>query len=341
MRRRTTRNEQKEEKEKETENQQATELDDYQQIVSQFLNKMSNISIINQGTINICLPIFQPSGETTSVAFDILTATETHGVKRHQITSGDKKQRIDPMNDTFQFGSRSHSQKETEHNTQKSNRRNQNENKSLPINHSMDIHGKVNIVDPNSIYQTEGLIRTTKTIDVRDVVDIYKELLSKWTSLDGCEVIYDSLVDGLSASAFNFCCHEKQNLMVIVITSMGNIFGSFSSIPFPSEINGQKEINDDPNFFVFSLINPMRFKVKSKKNCGIVVFPNYSKEWIFATKNCFSLRLNNKSAMSDKFLEFYTPVEKYSDPIENDLFVMGVFPETFELSKVIVLEWKD
>ncbi|BFU25871.1 hypothetical protein EHI8A_008000 [Entamoeba histolytica HM-1:IMSS-B] len=247
--------------------------------VDSFLHKISGLSILNYGTINICVP---------PLPNQISTEKQTVPLQNEIITEGGGgiKRKINPVSD-------------------KKKKKQKN------------------------------------IINIATLIELNKELFVNWTKLNEYELIYDSKVDGFSSVALNGCICGKENIMVIIITKHGYVFGSFNSLKLPIPKKTEEWVKNDPNFFVFTLSNPkktspIQFFLKDKTADGLNISPNTSKKWIIATNACFGIKQVDGCYISNSFVQYYN----IPNGITEDIFVGSHYPQTYDVSKVIALQWK-
>ncbi len=79
------------------------------------------------------------------------------------------------------------------------------------------------------------------------------------------QLIYRASKDGFNPSSFHAKCDDKPNLLVIIKSDNGNVFGGFTEQSWSLKFNDKS----DPNAFLFSLINldnkPLKMKCNNSK----------------------------------------------------------------------------
>ena len=125
--------------------------------------------------------------------------------------------------------------------------------------------------------------------------------------------------------------------MFLVITTGGCVFGSYSNLAIPVQSSKKKYtyLLNDPDFFVFSLVNdthddPQKF-TRKKPGKTICVWSDNQK-CIFSVKRFFRLARRGPSAVDKKFKSDYVPV-----PTRKHYHFTG--SSSFEPSKIVVLQW--
>ncbi|KAL7715505.1 TLDc domain-containing protein [Entamoeba marina] len=231
----------------------------------------------------------------------------------------------------------------------------------LSNHHGLTIinHGTINITIPELNSQppssSSSLIRPPpfnvnpppkrkKTVqselDTQSILEQNKSLLVGWTTKQKYTLIYDSDVDGLNASSFNNIICKKRDIMCLIVTKDGYLFGCFSSAQIPEPKSDEVWIQNDPNFFVFTLTNPhhtqpMMFKLRKNDSSSFLVAPNDSRKCIFATDMCFTLKANGKVKFTPKFQENY----EVPSEVNVDVFT-GKYSPPIEISKLMVVHWE-
>ena len=107
--------------------------------------------------------------------------------------------------------------------------------------------------------------RTNKTdstiLTSRQITELIKVCeFEKETKL---ELIYRGSRDGFGADVFHAKCDRKLKTLTIVKSTNGNIFGGFTSVDWTPVVGGYK---NDPNAFLFSLVNQDNQPIKLKYN---------------------------------------------------------------------------
>ena len=85
-------------------------------------------------------------------------------------------------------------------------------------------------------------------------------------------LIYKAIQDGFKSSDFHSKCDDKPNTLIIIKSINGNVFGGYTEQTW-NHTDGYK---NDPNSFIFSLINKLNktIKVKSTKDFSIYCINN-------------------------------------------------------------------
>jgi hypothetical protein len=108
-------------------------------------------------------------------------------------------------------------------------------------------------------------------------------LNQKWS------LIYRASQDGFEAENFHSKCDNKPNTLVIIKSINGNVFGGYTEQSWLSTNNWK----DDPNSFIFSLVNQdyIPLKMKWSKGFGIYCNKNNGPAFGFGT----DLKIANRS----------------------------------------------
>ncbi|EKE39408.1 hypothetical protein ENUP19_0121G0125 [Entamoeba nuttalli] len=78
--------------------------------------------------------------------------------------------------------------------------------------------------------------------------------LREWTGLSNYFILYDSDEMPFDRRSFQRVIYGRNNVMGLVITSSGEVFGSFHPTTLPQEDNDNEWVNDN-NYFVFKINN--------------------------------------------------------------------------------------
>ncbi|KAL7711647.1 TLDc domain-containing protein [Entamoeba marina] len=169
----------------------------------------------------------------------------------------------------------------------------------------------------------------------------YFDYLSQWTSKNTFHVIYDSETYELSSRAINSTTKGLTDIIFLVETTDGNVFGSYTGTRVPSvkHIENNTFFGKDSSFFVFTLKNPHNTKPQKimKRDCNkTMMFWNESNEFdaIISAILCFRISGTGKSMIMSQFSEFYEDLTGIGD----DLFTGCHEPDTFSLNRLVVLK---
>ncbi|KAL7716900.1 TLDc domain-containing protein [Entamoeba marina] len=183
---------------------------------------------------------------------------------------------------------------------------------------------------PKSVAQTTP---TTTTTQVNNST-AEPELLKRWTGMRDFKVVYESDLSTLELANFNASICGKPNLMLIITTTDGYVFGSFSSITIPQPLHWVKK---DAGHFVFTLVNPhgvppTRF-FPNKPGNSIYIFQNDYMISVIAVQGSFKINMRSESVYSSRFPAFYGDTTGKGA----SLFVSN--PDKFEVKSIKALEF--
>ncbi|ELP88312.1 hypothetical protein EIN_227250 [Entamoeba invadens IP1] len=174
--------------------------------------------------------------------------------------------------------------------------------------------------------------------NINGVTESMVTSLESWTTKKRRRLVYDSsMMDFSKESFYNAVC-GLSNIMTLVVTDKGYVFGAFhSSIPNPPT-QGSKTFHDN-NFFIFTLINAdnipqEKFFKKSSLETMYLDSLSMSVESIYTISRGFTLKKKG-SSFSPYFASFYQ-IEKRRG---SKFFVGSVEPETFEVARLVAIEW--
>ncbi|ELP93450.1 protein NUF1, putative [Entamoeba invadens IP1] len=180
----------------------------------------------------------------------------------------------------------------------------------------------------------ENIVRSSSDV----ILDYFKETLCEWVGKRNFNVILDEKFANLTTNRINETICLKGNLMIIAITTSGFVFGSYNSMTFPiAPKKRYSYLNNDQNFFIFSLFNrnhdePQRFKRK-KNGKTVCVWSEGDKKTMFSVKRFYRIHKTGRSEILKKFVLEYQNV-----PETKHLYFTG--EGTFDLSRLVVLRWE-
>ncbi|GAB1224452.1 hypothetical protein ENUP19_0203G0002 [Entamoeba nuttalli] len=201
-----------------------------------------------------------------------------------------------------------------------------------------DMEKTIDKIAKNANKEVTPVIETQPVI-TKYFYEPYLDILKKWTNKEICQVVYDSINDGLTAHTINHAIEMKSNIMILVKTDKGEIFGSYNTTQVPkSEDSGYGfYINKDMNFFMFSLKGNIKAPTKITKKdkvYSLKVYSNDNDEWVIGTHCGFYVGASRNSFISNKLKMFY------DGDITSDSLTGSHFPTTFDVSQVIAIQWK-
>ncbi|EDR27855.1 hypothetical protein EDI_028110 [Entamoeba dispar SAW760] len=170
----------------------------------------------------------------------------------------------------------------------------------------------------------------------------YLKQLSEWTNKTVSNIIYDSNINDNFNEVIISKGKNLNNLMFVIETDGGNIFGSYHTIipPKPSQW-----VIRDKNHFVFSLLNP--YGTKPIKFTPIIdeCYPLWvykSTPGLFCIQSFCHISTNKHCYINSRGWSGKSFNEMYNDTVGKDgkLFTKIVFPSHFGLKRLVVLTWK-
>ncbi|ELP92179.1 hypothetical protein EIN_381460 [Entamoeba invadens IP1] len=190
---------------------------------------------------------------------------------------------------------------------------------------------------------------TAKVINNNDVLGFESEkatcpqrlnsmdLLSEWTGLTRSLKIYDSEIDELESNALWKKVQGRKNVMFVVVTNTGDVFGSFHGI-LPEKQGAW--VREDKDQFIFSLDNnqgyqPTKFKPKSMTHQLLSIAKKNQKQKMFWISDAFRINSEDKSYISSSFSRFYEDTT-HSD---GNIFTGSVYPLTFSVVSCVAFQW--
>ena len=147
-----------------------------------------------------------------------------------------------------------------------------------------------------------------------ELLEEYQHHIENWTGLYDLTPIYDTKEDDDSSSAINRSICGRKNLLIVVSTEEGYLFGTFIEKEVPHPKSTIQLVKDGPKNCVFTLKNsfgtePTALRLKKKKGETLGIFPNSESEGMLSVKKCFSLyRKGTKESKVHPYLN-----RKYND----------------------------
>ena len=167
----------------------------------------------------------------------------------------------------------------------------------------------------------------------------FQKKIVEWTNKCSYRMVYRSTRDGLNARSLNARICGKSNILLIVLTSKGYVFGSYSSktIPMPPNV-GDVHVGNDDEFFVYSFNNPhgiLPIKIQKKNHStSLKIYSNKERSYVIGVDCCFYIRANCPCHIPLNFAENYEDTTGKG----NLLFVDCVYPEKFALQELLAVE---
>ena len=95
----------------------------------------------------------------------------------------------------------------------------------------------------------------------------FLNILNEWTGNKEFQLIYRGSRDGMTHKDYHNKCDNKEKIIILIKSDKGNIFGGYASKSWKIE---HFSYQDDPNCFLFSLINmyntkPKKFQIKNSQ----------------------------------------------------------------------------
>ena len=147
-----------------------------------------------------------------------------------------------------------------------------------------------------------------------ELIEEYHQYIESWTGLYELTPIYDTKQDDDSTSTINRSICGRKNLLILIKTDEGYLFGTFIEKEVPHPKSSLQFVKDGPKNCVFTLKNsfgtdPTGLRLKKKKGETLGVFPNSEREAILTVKKCFTLY--RKGEKESKVHPFFN--RKYND----------------------------
>jgi hypothetical protein len=145
-------------------------------------------------------------------------------------------------------------------------------------------------------------------------------------------LIYRASKDGFEATNFHSKCDNKPNTLTIIKSTNDNVFGGYTE----QKWNQIVYYKDDPNSFLFSLINKLNKpkKIKWSKNNGICCSISNSPVFGGGHDLCIADKSNTNTNSCSNLGLFYTHSDYEYESNEAKSFLAGSF--NFQVSEIEV-----
>lgn len=144
-----------------------------------------------------------------------------------------------------------------------------------------------------------GTLKLESINDMKSAVLNYEQMmqlmkLCEFPTFQIWKLLYRATKDGFGASDFHSKCDNKENTLVIIKSTNGNVFGGYTKQSWSNTYSGNK---DDPNAFIFSF--------KNSKNKLLVMKCTNSKHAIYSDNNsgpAFGFKYDYTNVTPDIFI---------------------------------------
>ncbi|EDR29929.1 hypothetical protein EDI_233910 [Entamoeba dispar SAW760] len=178
-----------------------------------------------------------------------------------------------------------------------------------------------------------------------DKVPMYKEvkeespfkILKEWVQLGNKIVIFNSEQHEMMPHGLWNKVSGRKNIMFIVISEYGDIFGSFHGV-VPTK---QGEwVWEDSQQFIFTMknqygVNPIQFKPKTMTHSLLRISGKNNTKKMFWISDGYRVNGDGKGYISNSFSRFYNDSTKIGPLI----FTNSVYPNTFSIRSFFVIQW--
>ena len=152
-----------------------------------------------------------------------------------------------------------------------------------------------------------------------EIIEPYYNQLISWSGLMTFSPIYDTNSNEQTSSAINSAIRNRKNILIVITTTEGYLFGSFIEKEIPNAKSQLQYVKDGINHFVFTLKNsfqtePTMLKRKNKKGMTLAVLPTNETKILLMIKKCFCLYEKGKgdSKVHYAFNQKYNDTTEYS-----------------------------
>ncbi|KAL7715663.1 TLDc domain-containing protein [Entamoeba marina] len=170
----------------------------------------------------------------------------------------------------------------------------------------------------------------------------YLETLGDWVNKSIPTIVYDSNVEKFNGTGLFNALKGQNNIMFIIETDAGNVFGSYhSKIP----LSQSQWIVNDPDHFVFSLKNPftqdyVKFTPIQQRCYPLWIYN--SEVALYCVQHFCHISNNKQCYINSKDWSGKSFEDVYNDTVGQggDIFTNLTYPKRFGIKRVVCINWK-
>ncbi|KAL7715881.1 TLDc domain-containing protein [Entamoeba marina] len=149
-------------------------------------------------------------------------------------------------------------------------------------------------------------------------------------------VVFDTDIDEFTSRELWSHLKGRSNIIIVIENESGYVFGTFHK-KLPQQQEQWQE--DDNQHFVFTIINPYQlqpqtFPIKPTWKKSLYIYADDQTCDVFGIYNAFWISNNGDNFIRLLFKNGYED----ASGIGNTLFTNNVYPETFEVNRVLCLQ---
>ena len=186
------------------------------------------------------------------------------------------------------------------------------------------------------------LLLNSEEFATNQTLKIYIDKLREWTGMEKYDVIYNSKIHSWNKEVLYKRLMYKPNIMVLIFTTDGYLFGNYNKKRFP-DCENEGYIIDDHHHFIFSLKNPFsippcKFVKRNTQSpsCGFHYngFKASNGEKVIFTCRWFYYLRETISSISSSFSTIY------HDHVGKEYFLF-TGSTSIKVEKVLCLQWNE
>ena len=180
-----------------------------------------------------------------------------------------------------------------------------------------------------------SFLKKHKQLSMGKLTQYYEEL-KKWTKKSEASLIYEGC--DLTSKSFWEKCSNLKNMMIVVETTDGYMFGSYHTVlPKTQDV----WVDKDDSHFVFTLknpysINPTMFEPIPENDNRLFVYGDNDNENVVWVNYCYWICADNTAYLWHHFADWYNDTTE----LGGNVFTGGIdWDNPVEIENVYILEW--
>ena len=163
--------------------------------------------------------------------------------------------------------------------------------------------------------------------------------IQEWVGKEKYTIIFDSEHHELTSRMFWSCLKGRKDILIVIETDEGYIFGSYHSIiPERQELC----VENDPHHFVFTMKNPFnvpptKFELKEGWKKSLYIYGDDQISDVFYVFGCYLICNNDESFIKKIFNYNY----RHKHSVDAHVFVGKLWDSYFSLSRLVCVQFFD
>nr|BAN40350.1 hypothetical protein [Entamoeba invadens] len=173
----------------------------------------------------------------------------------------------------------------------------------------------------------------------REYLKGYLPILQGFTKKANFRLLFSSDLFPVKADVIAQKIMMKRNVMTLIITQSGCSFGFYNDEPITKDENGNGQVINDKNGFVFSVVGPKQQPLKlntiNPKDATFCLFNGieHTSGIVLGVNNAFYLKEDMP------VYELNTIQKSFDATVKGNVLLSEYFPSTFPIAKVFMLQW--